>query len=118
MQDSKDKKRWYDKDPNMIQLLLLIKTMSEDSKEELAENLIKFINLVRKNRNDIENPLSIGKNKALGLYKAFNKRRWYDKNYSLMSAMNILATLPVEDCKNITKLVIGMFDDVQKNTVN
>ncbi|MFH0702345.1 MAG: hypothetical protein V2B14_02245 [bacterium] len=104
--------RWYDKDSKMTEVLELIKTLPDDAKEQLAATLIQFVNLIRRNKSEVdEDNLSIGKNKTLGLYKAFNKRRWYDKNQALMSAMNILATLSLEDCKKITEGLLLTLDE-------
>jgi hypothetical protein len=104
--EENQKNRWYDKDPRMSEILDLIKDLSDEDQEELAVNLIKYINIIRKNRKELENTLSIGKSRVLGLYKAYNKRRWYDKSSSLMSAMNILATLAPDDCKSIVEALI------------
>ncbi|MDD3012174.1 MAG: hypothetical protein PHC34_00535 [Candidatus Gastranaerophilales bacterium] len=96
-------KRWYDNDLSMNRVLNLMKNLPEHIQEELAVTLIQFANLIRKNRKIEENALSIGTSKVLGLYKASNKRRWYDKNPTLMSAMNILNTLPPKEFKNIVE---------------
>lgn len=96
-------KRWYDRDSRIKKMIHVIETLPAESQDDIAYTLIQFVNFYRQNRNEIELPVSIGKYKVLGLYKAYNKRRWYDKNYSLMSAMNILSTLPVEECANIAE---------------
>ena len=98
--------RWYDKDPKLTRVVELMEALPLDVQEELAVNLIHFVNIIRRNRNEIENPISIGKSRVLGLYKAFNKRRWYDKRSILMSAMNTLSTLPFDDCTIIAEGLI------------
>lgn len=103
MQEEDLNGRWYDNDTGMDRVLNLMKDLPENIQEDLALTLIQFANLIRKNRKVEEETLSIGKNKVLGLYKASNKRRWYDKNPSLMSAMNILSTLPPAEFKNIVE---------------
>lgn len=110
--------RWYDKDPKMQRALELIESLSDEDREELAINLIQLINLLRKNKKDDEIPFSIGKKRTLGLYMAFNKRRWYDKNSVLMSAMNILGTLPVEDCRVITEGILMTIEEQNSTSQN
>jgi len=100
-EDSKN--RWYDNDSGMNRVLNLMKNLPENIQEDLAATLIQFANLIRKDRKIEESALSIGKDKVLGLYKASNKRRWYDQNPTLMSAMNILSTLPPNEFKNIVE---------------
>ena len=95
--------RWYDKDPSMSGMLDIIQDLPENQQEELSTTVIQLVNMLRKNRPDEEIPLSIGKNKVLGLYKSFNRRRWYDKNMALMSAMNVISTLPPDESKKITE---------------
>ena len=100
------KRRWYDYNKHMAELLLILQRLPHNLREDLAVNIIKFANIVRKNNqeSEIELPVSIGKNKVLGLYKSFKRRRrWYDKNLTLMTALNVLATLPLEDFEKITE---------------
>lgn len=90
----------------MAEFLIILQRLPQHLREDIAVNIINFANIVRKNNHEseIELPLSIGKSKVLGLYKSFKKRRrWYDKNLTLMTALNVLATLPQEDFENITQ---------------
>lgn len=96
--------RWYDKDPRMVELFEVLEELPKESQDQLGALIIQFVNLVRKNKDeDTEEIISIGKERVLGLYKAFNKRRWYDKQNSLMGALNTLSTMHIEDCKKITE---------------
>jgi hypothetical protein len=103
MQEENLNNRWYDNETGMNRVLNLMRDLPENIQEDLALTLIQFANLIRKNRKIEDDTLSIGKNKVLGLYKASQKRRWYDKNPTLMSAMNILNTLPPHEFKNIVE---------------
>ncbi|MCK7514899.1 MAG: hypothetical protein MZV70_70110 [Desulfobacterales bacterium] len=85
----------------MAVMLDFIEKLTDYEQETIALTLIQLVNLLRQSRTEDETPISLGKNRTLGLYKASNKRRWYDKNLVLMSAMNIFSTLPVEDCQKI-----------------
>ena len=104
--------RWYDKDPKMLEVLDIMQSLPNQDQEELGSTLIQLVNLVRKNRKEDDIPISIGKNRALGLYKSFNKRRWYDQNSVLMSAMNTISTLPLEDCRKISEGLLITLDPV------
>jgi hypothetical protein len=109
MQNEDLKDRWYDKNSRMSEVLSFICDLPENEQEELGITIIKLVNVLRRSRKEDEIPISIGKDRVLGLYKAFNKRRWYDQNSTLMSAMNILKTLPDDDCRSIIEgLVITL----------
>ncbi|EKE03224.1 MAG: hypothetical protein ACD_20C00234G0046 [uncultured bacterium] len=107
--------RWYDEDSKMVDTLGVIQSLSKYEQEELGIILIQLVNLLRKNRNEDAIPISIGKDRVLGLYKASNKRRWYDKHPVLMSAMNTLSTLPVNDCNAIIE---GMLETLYEQELN
>jgi hypothetical protein len=111
MEEETSNERWYDKDPKMAEILELLHSLTREEQEELSVSLIQFVNMLRESRSDEETPISIGKNRVLGLYKSFHKRRWYDKNMSLMSAMNTISTLPIDDCKKITEGLILSYKD-------
>lgn len=100
--------RWYDSKPKIRKAIEVIEELSRDDQEVLSESIIQLINVIRAEKEDEENTelVSLGKDRTLGLYKAFNKRRLYDKNYALMSAMNILATMSIEDCENIAEGIL------------
>jgi len=106
-------KRWYDKDPRMSQILDILENMPEESKVEFARILMSLINILRKDKKNSDAPLSLGKSKVLGLYKAFNKRRWYDQSHSLMHSLNILSTLELEDFNTVVDGILMSFTDIQ-----
>ena len=60
---------------------------------------------------------TIGKEKILGYYKSFNRRRWYDKNWTILSIMNLLSTLPQNDFDNVASGTLQMLKElgVSKN---
>ena len=111
-----EKRRWYDYNENILELLAIMEKLPNEVIEDLAENIVNFSNLLRKNieENEEEAPLSIGKKRVLGLYKSFKRRRWYDKNWTLLSMMNVLATLPKEDFDNIASGTLTMIEEGKK----
>ncbi|MFA6989634.1 MAG: hypothetical protein WC197_06160 [Candidatus Gastranaerophilaceae bacterium] len=109
------KRRWYDYNKHMAEFLVILQRLPVHLREDLALNIINFANIVRKNNqeSEIELPISIGKNKVLGLYKSFKRRRWYDKNLTLMTALNVLATLPQEDFEKIAEGVLSTVKELK-----
>ena len=98
-------RRWYDENPDMVLIIDVLKNQSQDLIDNLAENIMNFSNIIRQNLNEleIEEPISIGKERMLGYYKSFRRRRWYDKNWTILSMVNILSTLPKEDFDKIVE---------------
>ncbi|MEI7474242.1 MAG: hypothetical protein WCK67_05625 [bacterium] len=106
--------RWYDSNPKTNQLLGLLNKIPLEIQDELSKMIINFVNLYRKNRSPEETPISIGKERVLGMYQASNKRRWYDSNAALLSTMNIIATLPEQDYKN---LIDGILETLKEYNI-
>lgn len=104
--------RWYDKDPRMQMVLDVVKDFSPETLSEFSSALMQLTNIVRKNKRMDSSQLSIGKTKVLGLYKAFNKRRWYDQHQVLMNSLNILSTVSDEDFNAIIEGVLQSLNEV------
>ncbi len=105
-------RRWYDQDVRVARFLRLIEQVPGDAQEEISQMIIEFVNLIRKTNeeNKDDNFVSLGKERVLGLYQAFNKRRWYDKKPELRSAMTTLSTLQTED---YLKIVQGITETIE-----
>lgn len=110
-----EKRRWYDYDENMINILEVIKDQPTELIDNLAENIMSFSNIIRENLLELETeePISIGKERVLGLYKSFRRRRWYDKNWTILSTMNILSTLPKDDFEKIVEGTMELLKGLQ-----
>jgi len=100
-----ENRRWYDTNNDMHLILDILKKQSPELIDNLAENIMSFSNIIRKNINEIddEEPISIGKERMLGYYKSFQRRRWYDKNWTMLSMVNVLSTLPIDDFNKIVE---------------
>jgi len=100
-----ENRRWYDTNNDMHLILDILKKHSPELIDNLAENIMSFSNIIRKNINEIddEEPISIGKERMLGYYKSFQRRRWYDKNWTMLSMVNVLSTLPIDDFNKIVE---------------
>jgi len=108
-------RRWYDENNDMQMILDLLKEQPTELIDNLAENIMSFSNIIRQSINDIETeePVSIGKERMLGYYKSFRRRRWYDKNWTILSMVNVLSTLPEKDFDNIVEGIKGLLKELK-----
>ncbi len=100
-----EKRRWYDSNKDMVAIIDILKNQPPELIDNLAENIMGFSNIIRENLNELESeePISIGKERMLGYYKSFRRRRWYDKNWTILSMVNVLSTLPQDDFEKIVE---------------
>lgn len=101
--------RWYDFDSNVSVLLDVLKNVPEPIQEEVLSSILKAARVIREKietetADDV--PVSIGKERVLGLYMSSNKRRWYDESPVVSNAFNVLSTLPDEDCSDIISSIL------------
>lgn len=95
-------KRWYDKSPKLKQLLYVLSNMTDKEVDQVAIYLNQVVHIFwKEKKSNSDEVLSIGVEKLFGYYKAYQKRRWYDRNPSLSSAVNLMSTLPAEDLDDI-----------------
>ncbi|HSA06546.1 MAG TPA: hypothetical protein P5556_05160 [Candidatus Gastranaerophilales bacterium] len=93
--------RWYDKSQKLGDMMTVLSYMSEKELNQVAKCLYQVVNIHWKEIKSYEELISIGKDKLFGYYKAYQKRRWYDQNSSLRSALNILSTMKTKDIDDI-----------------
>lgn len=91
--------RWYDKDPDLSHLMTFLEGLSEDVRGEIAQDLIQIILSELKTNKD-------GEIFQLGESKITEYKRWYDKNISLHSAIEIIKNLDTEQRKEILSLLM------------
>ena len=91
--------RWYDKDPDLSHLMKFLEGLNEEVREEIAQDLIQIILSEIKTNQDGE--ISILADNKITEYK-----RWYDKNISLHSAIEIIKNLDSEKRKEIISLLM------------
>ena len=91
--------RWYDKDPDLSHLMKFLEGLNEEDREEIAQDLIQIILSEIKTNQDGE--ISILADNKITEYK-----RWYDKNISLHSAIEIIKNLDSEKRKEIISLLM------------
>lgn len=92
-------RRWYDNLTDIEKILEFIQEdMSDSEKESLITDLVSSTALIKhSNKEGSKGQVSLGPEKILNLYKAQNKRRWYDTKPELATIMNTIYTLPEED---------------------
>lgn len=91
--------RWYDKDSDLSRLLSFIEGLSDDIKDEIAQDLIQIILSEVKTNQDNE-LFQLSENNIT------QYRRWYDKNVHLHSAIEIIKNLDMQKRKEIISLLI------------
>lgn len=96
-----DIKRWYDESPKLSEMLDILSNMSPREITQISKYLYQIVNIYQKQKKSDKELLSIGTDKLFSYYKAYNKRRWYDKNPSLSSALNTMSTLEVKEIEEI-----------------
>ena len=89
--------RWYDKDPDLSSLMSFLESLNEDVRDEVAQDLIQIILSEIKTNPD-------GEISLLNENKITEYKRWYDKNLSLHSAIEIIKNLNEEQRKQIISL--------------
>lgn len=91
--------RWYDKDPDLSSLMSFMESMDEEVRDEVAQDLIQII------LSEIEANTD-GELSHLNDNKITEYKRWYDKNLSLHSAIEIIKNLNEEQRKQIISLIM------------
>ncbi len=91
--------RWYDKDPDLSSLMSFMESLDEEVRDEVAQDLIQII------LSEIEANTD-GELSHLNDNKITEYKRWYDKNLSLHSAIEIIKNLNEEQRKQIISLIM------------
>ncbi|OGH99969.1 MAG: hypothetical protein A2039_05835 [Candidatus Melainabacteria bacterium GWA2_34_9] len=117
-ENNKKISRWYDTDQQIKQTFQLVETMTKKEREEFSANLTRVVNNYRKQQNLENFNVSLGRDKILAYYKAYNKRRWYDQIPNLMRAVNLLSILSLEEREQILNKFLLPFKGKEINNVN
>ena len=117
-ENNKKISRWYDNDQQIEQTFQLVETMTKKEREEFSANLTRVVNNYRKQQNLENFNVSLGRDKILAYYKAYNKRRWYDQIPNLMRAVNLLSILSLEEREQILNKFLLPFKGKEINNVN
>ena len=91
--------RWYDKDPDLSSLMAFLESLNDEVRDEVAQDLIQIILSELKTNTD-------GEISLLNENKITEYKRWYDKNISLHSAVEIIKNLDDAQRKEIISLIM------------
>ena len=91
--------RWYDKDPDLSHLMSFIEGLNDDVRNEIAQDLIQIM----------ASELSInadGQISDVTLGGVTEYKRWYDKNITLHSAVEMIKHLDSEARREIIERIM------------
>lgn len=104
-------KRWYDVKPYAGEVLAILKSLSLQSHYDIAREVLQIISAIKSNTRELdEPPLSLGVDRALGLFSQNYSRRWYDRNLPINRIFKSASSLQDEDFQNIMQ---GMFTSLK-----
>lgn len=99
---SQEYKRWYDHDPNLMQILELLRNYQEELKAQAEIFLEKLEEKVSKETID----------KFYEMVKPINGKRWYDKDPVISKTVELLRVVPPDAQKaaaeNFKKVLVDM----------
>ena len=105
-------KRWYDVKPYTDDVLCILKSLSLQSHYDIAREVLKIIEAIKINSRDNDDPpLSLGTDRALGLFSQNYKRRWYDNNLPIARIFKSASCLQDEDFQNIMQGMYASLND-------
>lgn len=87
-------RRWYDEIPNLSQAIHISQALPPEVQGIIARCLNEAIDEHRKNRRTDKYAYSQGGSRALGLYRASYRRRWYDPDPLTHRAFNLMRSIP------------------------
>jgi hypothetical protein len=108
-------KRWYDKDPALSQALKDLKQASTAYQAQIALNIIKII-VEHRIESESGNPVEAIRDllETTGHSdddEQFQRRRWYDVDETLHSAMQLLHDCPPDLQKSVIPSITQMIED-------
>ena len=86
--------RWYDKDPDLSHLMTFLQGLNDELREEIAQDMMQI--LMTEVCTDSDDEIHI-----LGESKLTSYKRWYDKDITLHSSIEIIKNLDTEKRKEI-----------------
>ena len=100
-------RRWYDK-TFVKKFIESIEEAPPYKRDNIAVKINEIVDSVFKN--EINRKVNTNKQMILGMYKEFEKRRWYDRNQTILKAVKNMCSL-VNQRKDLQKMAIsGIID--------
>lgn len=91
--------RWYDKDPDLSHLMHFIEGLNDEVRNEIAQDLIQIMT----------SELSInadGQISDISSSGVTEYKRWYDRNITLHSAVEMIKNLDTEERREIIERIM------------
>ncbi len=104
--------RWYDKDPALSKALEQLRQASDKYQAQVALNIIKIV-IEHRTEAEAQNPIET-LNQAVCHHESIEseilRRRWYDLNETLHSAMQLLQDTPDDLQKSLIPTIAQMIE--------
>lgn len=107
-------RRWYDEIPNLAQAIHISQALPQEVQGIIARCLNEAIEEHRKNRRADKYAYSLGGSRALGLYRASYRRRWYDPNPLTHRAFNLMSSMPDAYLEALAMRILKAAQHVEK----
>lgn len=96
-------RRWYD--PSFVKKFTeSLEKVPPYKRDSVALKIVEIVDSVFKN--EINRKVNTNKNMILGMYKEFEKRRWYDRNPNVLKAVKGMCSL-VNQRKDLQKMAVA-----------
>lgn len=96
-------RRWYD--PSFVKKFTeSLEKVPPYKRDSVALKIVEIVDSVFKN--EINRKVNTNKNMILGMYKEFEKRRWYDRNPTILKAVKGMCSL-VNQRKDLQKMAVA-----------
>ncbi len=105
MTESENKNRWYDKDPTVSMAISILRNTGKNNQIKVAEYILDKLEATTVNKTNF----------SQNLLKVF-KRRWYDYDKKLSSAMEYLRLSPINTQQDIALEIIDMLCELDSQT--
>lgn len=103
------KRRWYDT-TFVKKIVESFETVPPYKRDTIANKIIECVDAVF--RNEINRKVNTNKDMILGMYKEYEKRRWYDKNPTVLKSIKEVCSL-VDQRRELQKVAIsGIIDSL------
>lgn len=92
------KKRWYENNPDLTELLNFIQSLDVESQNIISQHLLQIL----------VNECGIDLDKEISKFSTnnYSYNRWYDKNINTSTALELLKNLPEVKQKFVIKRII------------
>jgi len=97
----KDFQRWYDRIPKVKEVFMVFRNMSDRELDQCSRVLYGVIVEYRRRNRNSKELNTLGPEKVKGYYKAFQQRRWYDKNPNMRNSARFLSIMEPMEAETI-----------------